>query len=90
MPVLLNPGSFVAWIVIGIVAGAIASRVVRGKGMGCLADLVVGVLGAFIGGILVSLFVPHATSYGFIGSLIVAVLGATVLLAVWRAISGSK
>src|SRR5207245_8993371 len=48
----LDPGSWLAWIVVGLIAGAIAARVVAGRGFGCIADLVVGVGGALVGGFL--------------------------------------
>ena len=86
---MLNPGGWLAWLVIGLLAGAIAGRVVRGRGYGCLMDIVIGVLGAFIGGLLVSLFVP-GTLFGFIGTLIVATLGAIILLAFVRVLSPSR
>ena len=85
---ILNPGGWLAWLVIGLLAGAIAGRVVRGRGYGCLLDVVIGVLGAFIGGAVVSLFVPENT-YGFIGTLLVATLGAIILLAIVRLLSPS-
>lgn len=83
---VLNPGGWLAWLVIGLLAGAIAGRIVRGRGYGCLLDIFIGVLGAFIGGAVVSLFLPENT-YGFIGTLIVATLGAIVLLAFVRLLS---
>src|SRR5258708_27556286 len=48
----LDPGSWVAWIIVGLISGAIAARVVAGRGFGCIADIVVGVAGAVIGGYL--------------------------------------
>lgn len=85
----LNPGGFFAWLIIGLIAGAIAGMLVRGRGYGCLMDIVVGVLGAFIGGIVVGLLVPD-TTFGFIGTLIVATLGAILLLAFIRVLSPSR
>jgi uncharacterized membrane protein YeaQ/YmgE (transglycosylase-associated protein family) len=84
--VILNPGGWISWLVIGLLAGAIAGRLVRGRGYGCLVDIIVGIIGAFIGGIVVGFFVP-GTAFGFIGSLIVATLGAVLLLAVLRLLS---
>jgi uncharacterized membrane protein YeaQ/YmgE (transglycosylase-associated protein family) len=84
--VVLNPGGWLAWLVVGLLAGAIAGRLVRGGGYGCLVDVIVGIVGAFIGGILVGFFLP-ATQFGFFGSLIVAILGAVLLLAFIRLIS---
>ncbi len=89
MRVVLEPGNWLTWIVIGLVAGAVAGRIVRGRGLGCITDTVVGIIGAFVGGFLLSLFVP-GTVYRFWGSLLVAVLGATVLLAVVRALSPAR
>ncbi|TMB45588.1 MAG: GlsB/YeaQ/YmgE family stress response membrane protein, partial [Chloroflexi bacterium] len=51
----LEPGSWLAWIIVGLISGAIAARVVAGRGFGCIADIVVGVAGAIIGGFLLSL-----------------------------------
>lgn len=85
----LEPGSLLAWVLVGLIAGAIAGRIVQGRGLGCLADIVVGIIGAFLGGFIVSFFI-HGTAFGFLGSLIVAVLGAVVFLAVLRGLSGGR
>lgn len=85
----LEPGSFIAWILIGLVAGAIAARVVAGRGFGCIADIVVGVAGAIIGGFLLSLLGIGGT-FGFWGSLVVAFIGAAVLLAALKLLSGGR
>jgi uncharacterized membrane protein YeaQ/YmgE (transglycosylase-associated protein family) len=86
----LEPGSWLAWIVIGLIAGAIASRVVAGRGFGCLADIVVGVAGALIGGFLLSTLFGASGTVGFWGSLIVAFIGAAALLAVLKLVSGGR
>jgi uncharacterized membrane protein YeaQ/YmgE (transglycosylase-associated protein family) len=86
----LEPGSWVAWIVIGLIAGAVASRVVAGRGFGCLADIVVGVVGAIIGGFLLSTLFGASGTVGFWGSLIVAFIGAAALLAVLKLVSGGR
>jgi uncharacterized membrane protein YeaQ/YmgE (transglycosylase-associated protein family) len=86
----LNPGSWVAWIVIGLIAGAVASRVVAGRGFGCLADIVVGVAGAIIGGFLLAALFGASGTVGFWGSLIVAFIGAAVLLALLKLLSGGR
>jgi uncharacterized membrane protein YeaQ/YmgE (transglycosylase-associated protein family) len=83
----LNPGfGWLGWILVGLIAGALAGRVVRGRGFGCLVDIIVGVAGAFIGGIIVGAFVQGAA--GFWESLVVAFIGAVVLLGVLRLLSG--
>jgi uncharacterized membrane protein YeaQ/YmgE (transglycosylase-associated protein family) len=84
--VALEPGGWFAWLVVGLLAGAIAGTLVRGRGYGCLVDIVVGIIGAFVGGIVVGFFLP-GTAVGFIGTLLVAVLGAVLLLAVLRLVS---
>ena len=86
----LDPGSWVAWIVVGLIAGAIAARVVAGRGFGCVADIVVGVAGAIIGGFLLSSLFGVTGSVGFFGSIVVAFIGAAVLLALLKLVSGGR
>src|SRR5436305_14264058 len=86
----VDPGSWLAWIVIGLIAGAIAARVVAGRGFGCIADIVVGVAGAIIGGFLLSALFGANGTVGFWGSLVVAFIGAAVLLAVLKMVSGGR
>jgi len=86
----VDPGSWLAWIVIGLIAGAIAGRVVAGRGFGCVADIVVGIAGAIIGGFLLgSLFGATGTVH-FWGSIVVAFIGAVVLLAALKLVSGGR
>jgi uncharacterized membrane protein YeaQ/YmgE (transglycosylase-associated protein family) len=86
----VDPGSWLAWIVIGLIAGAVAARVVAGRGFGCIADIVVGIAGAIIGGFLLgSLFGATGTVH-FWGSIVVAFLGAVVLLAALKLLSGGR
>ena len=86
----LQPGSWLLWILVGLIAGAIAARVVAGRGFGCLADIVVGIVGAFIGGWLLGFFFDVNTTVGFWGSLVVAFIGAAALLAVLKLLSGGR
>jgi|ERR1700722_2821387 uncharacterized membrane protein YeaQ/YmgE (transglycosylase-associated protein family) len=74
------------WIVLGLVAGAIAKALVPGEGPGgILGDIIVGIVGALIGGFVYGLF-GHAGITGFnIGSIICAIIGAVILLALIRA-----
>jgi uncharacterized membrane protein YeaQ/YmgE (transglycosylase-associated protein family) len=69
----------VLFILIGLIAGALAGRVVSGHGYGVLGDVVVGILGAFLGGWMFATFVGVAGG-GFLMSLFVAFIGAVVLL----------
>lgn len=86
----LDPGSWVSWIIVGLIAGAIASRVVAGRGFGCIADIVVGVAGAIIGGYLLGAVFNAGGTVGFWGSIIVAFIGAAVLLSVLKLLSGGR
>ena len=86
----VDPGSWLAWIVIGLIAGGVAARVVAGRGFGCIADIVVGVAGAVIGGFLLHALFGATGTVGFWGSIIVAFIGAVVLLAALKLISGGR
>src|SRR2546423_14847756 len=86
----LDPRWWLAWIVVGLVAGAIAARVVAGRGFGCVADIVVGVAGAIIGGFLLSSLFGMSGNVGFFGSIVVAFVGAAALLAVLKLVSGGR
>ncbi len=85
----LQPGGIIAWLIIGLLAGFIASTVVKGGGYGLIGDIIVGLVGAFIGGILMNLLIPDAT-FGFWGSLVVAIIGAVILIAILRAIGRGR
>ena len=82
----LEPGGILGWLLVGLIAGALAGRVVRGRGYGCLVDIVVGIAGAFIGGALLGGFI-HGQA-GFWESLVVAFIGAVVLLGALRLLTG--
>jgi uncharacterized membrane protein YeaQ/YmgE (transglycosylase-associated protein family) len=81
-----------AWIVVGLVAGWLASIVMRGGGYGLIGDIIVGVVGALIGGFLAAtLFnIPDAVNGINVTSIFVAFLGAVILIAILRAISGRR
>jgi uncharacterized membrane protein YeaQ/YmgE (transglycosylase-associated protein family) len=70
---------FIWFILIGLVAGALAGQLVQGSGFGVLGDIVIGILGALLGGFLFRTF-GVSTGGGLVGSLIVATLGAVILL----------
>lgn len=72
-------------IVIGILAGFLAGQIMRGKGFGVLVDLLIGIVGSFIGGWLFGTL-GIFPGYGLIGQLIVAVIGALLLLFLVRLI----
>ncbi len=78
--------SIIFWIIIGGLAGWIAEKVTKSS-HGLLTNIVVGIIGAFIGGWLFGIL-GVATQAGFIGSLITAVVGAVILLFALKAIRG--
>ena len=83
--------SIIGWIVLGLLAGWIAGMVMRGGGYGLLGDIVLGILGAIIGGWITGILTGTDLVNGFnLISLIVAVLGAVVLIAISRAFTGSR
>lgn len=79
--------SLLAWIVLGIVAGFIGSKLVNKTGEGLIRDLVLGVVGAIVGGWLFALFGQSAVTGLNLYSLLVAVVGAVVVLVVYHAIT---
>ena len=78
--------SIVAWIVLGLIAGFIGSKLVNKAGEGFFLDIALGIVGALIGGWLFSLFGMSGVTGLNVYSLIVAVVGAVVFLVVYHAI----
>lgn len=68
------------FIIIGLIAGWVAGALTEGRGFGVLGNIVVGIVGALIGGFILDL--ANVTAYGFVGSLLMAVLGAVIFLAI--------
>ncbi|WP_291992087.1 GlsB/YeaQ/YmgE family stress response membrane protein [Candidatus Accumulibacter sp. ACC003] len=79
--------SLIAWIVLGLIAGFIASKIVSGSGQGAVMDIVLGVVGAVIGGWLFNTFGIAGVGGFNLYSLFVAVVGASVLLLLYHAVS---
>lgn len=83
--------SIIAWIVLGLIAGWLAGQIMRGGGYGIIGDIVLGVLGAIIGGWLTGMLLGRDMVNGFnLETLIVAVLGAIVLIAISRLFTGRR
>lgn len=77
------------WLIVGAIAGFVAGKVVTGKGMGLLWDVVVGIAGAFLGGWLASLAgIGVSTGTFTVGGVVAAIVGAIVLLGVFRLLTG--
>lgn len=82
-------GNILIFILVGLIAGFLASRVVTGKGRGLLWDIVIGILGAFIGGWLAGLL-HISIGFGILGQILIAFAGAVVLLLPFRLVFGRK
>jgi uncharacterized membrane protein YeaQ/YmgE (transglycosylase-associated protein family) len=81
-------GGVIAWLVVGLIAGWLAGVAMRGGGYGIVWDVILGLIGAFIGGLLFSLFVVG--DVGFWGSIAVAFVGACILIAIARAVAPGR
>jgi uncharacterized membrane protein YeaQ/YmgE (transglycosylase-associated protein family) len=79
--------SLLAWIILGLVAGFIASKLVSGSGQGVVMDIVLGIVGAVVGGWLFNEFGMAGVAGFSLYSLLVAVVGAALLLVVYHAVS---
>jgi len=78
--------NLVVFLLVGLVAGFLASKVMTGRGMGLIWDIVVGVLGAFLGGWLAG--VMGIAVGGLLAEIVVAFIGALILLFIFRALIG--
>jgi uncharacterized membrane protein YeaQ/YmgE (transglycosylase-associated protein family) len=79
-----------AWIVLGLIAGFIASKIVNHTGSGILMDIVLGVVGALVGGFVFSLFGAVGVTGFNIYSMLVAVIGAVVVLWLYHMLIGRR
>jgi uncharacterized membrane protein YeaQ/YmgE (transglycosylase-associated protein family) len=80
----------IAWIVLGLIAGFIASKIVNHTGSGVLMDIVLGVVGALVGGFLFSMFGAVGVTGFNIYSMLVAIVGAVVVLWLYHALIGRR
>ncbi len=77
------------WVIVGLIAGWITGKIMKGSGYGAIGDIIIGIIGAIIGGFIMrSLgFAGHG---GMIYTIIVAVIGAVILTFILRLITGNK
>ncbi len=77
------------WIIVGLIAGFITGKLMKGSGFGALGDIVVGILGAIIGG-----YIMHAVGFsgqgGLLYTILVAVVGAVILTLLLRLVTGNR
>jgi uncharacterized membrane protein YeaQ/YmgE (transglycosylase-associated protein family) len=84
--------NLLAWLIVGGVAGWLASRLARGVGMGVIGDIIVGIVGVLLGGVVLSLLAPgvFALISFNVTSLVVAFIGAVILLFVLKLFTGRR
>jgi uncharacterized membrane protein YeaQ/YmgE (transglycosylase-associated protein family) len=82
--------SILAWIVLGLIAGFIGSKIVNRSGEGVVLDIVLGIVGAVVGGWMFNAFGMSAVNGLNIYSLLVAIVGAVVVLVVYHALIGRR
>jgi uncharacterized membrane protein YeaQ/YmgE (transglycosylase-associated protein family) len=81
--------SILIWIVIGLIAGYLTGRIMRGAGFGPIVDIIVGVVGAIVGGFIM-ISIGYAGSGGFLYTIFVAVIGAVLLTLLLRLVTGGR
>jgi len=82
--------SIVAWIILGLIAGFVASKIVNKRGEGVLLDIVLGVIGAVVGGAIFNVVGSVGVTGLNVWSMIVAIIGAVVVLGAYHAIAGNR
>ena len=82
--------SIISWIILGLIAGFIGSRIVNKQGQGMSLDMALGIVGAIVGGILFSFFGATGITGLNIWSMIVAIVGSVVVLWAYHAISDRR
>lgn len=87
----MDPVNIIVWIIVGAIAGWLASLVMRtNRSQGLLEDIIVGIVGGFIGGLVLDLLNIGGDVTGLnLGSILTAFFGAVILLAILRAVRGT-
>ena len=82
--------SIIAWLILGLIAGFIASKLYAGSGQGIVIDIVFGIVGAFVGGFLFNMLGGAGVTGFNLYSMFVAVIGAVVVLWIYHAVTGRR
>ena len=82
--------SFIAWIILGLIAGFIGGKLVNKRGEGVVLDIILGVIGAVVGGWLFNSFGAAGVTGLNVYSLVVAVIGAVLVLVIYHAITRKR
>jgi uncharacterized membrane protein YeaQ/YmgE (transglycosylase-associated protein family) len=83
---ILQPGNIISWLIVGLIAGALAGIIVRGRGFGCIGNIIVGLIGSVIGGLLAS--VLDLGTFHFCGSIFIAFIGAIIFVSILQLFAG--
>jgi uncharacterized membrane protein YeaQ/YmgE (transglycosylase-associated protein family) len=91
-PITIDWDTLLIWVLVGLVAGFFASHIALGHGLGLFGDVIVGILGAVVGGFLAAIFHFSIVVVGhpIISAIVVAFIGAAILLLVVRMFSGGR
>jgi len=82
--------SIIAWIILGLIAGYIGSKIVDREGKGLWLNMALGIVGAIVGGLIFSVFGGSGVTGVNLYSIIVAIIGSVVVLWVYHALSGRR
>ena len=82
--------SIIAWLILGLIAGFIGSKIVNSTGQGIVIDIVLGIVGAFVGGYVFTLFGAAPVTGLNLYSLLVAVVGAVLVIVIYHAVVGRR
>ena len=82
--------SIIGWILLGLIAGFIASKIVNKSGEGFFLDIVLGIVGAIVGGFIFNAFGASGVTGFNLYSMIVAIIGAIIVLVIYHAVFGRK
>jgi uncharacterized membrane protein YeaQ/YmgE (transglycosylase-associated protein family) len=82
--------SIIAWVILGLIAGFIGSKIVEKEGKGLWLNMALGIIGAIVGGVIFSVFGAGGVTGVNLYSIIVAVIGSIVVLWIYHAISGRR
>jgi uncharacterized membrane protein YeaQ/YmgE (transglycosylase-associated protein family) len=82
--------SILSWIVLGLIAGFIASKIVNNEGQGFFLDIALGIVGAIVGGFLFSAIGQTGVTGFNLWSMLVSVIGAVIVLWVYHAVAGRR
>lgn len=82
--------SILGWIVLGLISGFVASKVVNARGEGCFLNIALGLVGAMVGGFIFTAIGGSSVTGFNLYSMLVAIVGAIVVLVIWHAITGRR